>query len=114
MVKFYNERIDFEKDPLAQAKYINIQSLRYVSDEIRTLKENMYSKIYFSFSLIFAIFIVIFAQTLNWLMVSVFIDLSLIILVLSAKTFYDQRKERVQASRAIIKKLNELGMKIEE
>ena len=41
MVKFYNERIDFEKDPLAQAKYINIQSLRYVSDEIRTLKENI-------------------------------------------------------------------------
>jgi len=113
MSKFYNEEIDF-RDPSAQAKYLNIKSLRYISNEIGNLKGNIYSKIYFGFSLVFAIFITIFAQSLNWLMVLVFIDLLLVVLVLFAKSFYNQRKEMVQASRKIIKRLNELGINIKE
>lgn len=38
MSKLYNEKINLE-DPLAQAKYLNIESLRYLSNEIGNLKK---------------------------------------------------------------------------
>ena len=107
----HNEELNLN-DPHAQIKYLNIQSLRYVSEQIRTIKENMYSKIYFAFSLVFAIFLSVFARSLNWILILITLDILLLVLVLFARTFYIQRSEHAEINKKIIQQLKKLGVKI--
>lgn len=112
MKSIHNEKLDV-RGPLAQMKYLNIQSLRYVSNEIRNLKESIYSKIYFTFSLIFAVLIAIFAQSLNWMMVLIISNLLMLMLIFFAKRFHSQRREHIKVSNELIEQLRKLGVKIE-
>jgi len=110
MSKLYNEELDL-KDPLFSIKYLNIQSLRYISNEVRNIKNDIYSKIYFALSLIFAI---IFAQSFKLLIILIFIDLLLFLLIFFAKRFHNERKELAQTSGKLIKDLNKLGIPVKE
>lgn len=111
MKKMYNEKLDLN-DPLYNIKYTNIQSLRYMTDQTDNLKGKIYSKVYFSLSLIFTVLIAIFAQALNWLAVGFFINVLLFILVLFAFGFYKRRCENAKISLNIIKDLGRLGINI--
>lgn len=64
--------------------------------------------------MIFAVFLTIYTQALNWLIVFAFIDLLLLVLVFFAKRFYNERITHIKTIRDIIKKLNELGVNIKE
>ncbi|MBS3089358.1 hypothetical protein J4461_00575 [Candidatus Pacearchaeota archaeon] len=75
-------------DPEYTAKYATIQSLNQMSDKIRENKSSMYSKVYYGSSLIFGVLIAIFANSLNWLVVFLLIDLSLALLIFFAKKFH--------------------------
>jgi hypothetical protein len=108
----YDEAIDI-RNPNSQVIYGNVQSLRYVSNEVRTLKEGIYSKIYFGFSMVFAVFISIFTQSFNWVIVLGFVDLLLLILVFFARIFYIQRREHSKISDKIVNQLKKLGLKLE-
>jgi positive regulator of sigma E activity len=101
-------------DRLFLAKTTTIQSMNQNTALIKENKEKMYSKIFYVFSLIFVVLIAIFAESLNWVLVFLFVDLSLIILIWFAKRFYKTRRELAKNRHFIIKRLNEFGIPTKE
>ena len=113
MDKNYNYELS-EDDHLFASKTATIQSMNLSTALIKENKEKMYSKVFYVFSLIFAVLIAIFAESLNWLLVLLFVNLSLVILIWFAKRFYKTRRELAKDHRFIIKRLNEFGFPIKE
>jgi hypothetical protein len=99
-------------DPLFIQKNIAIQSMNTLSERIRDHREGIYSKIYFTVSLVLAIFIAIFVESLNWFIVLFLIDLLMVLLVFSAKKYYNKRIELVECKKEIQKSFRELGLEI--
>jgi len=111
MKNIQNVELD-PRDPLSYSKRVNIESIRYNSNQVWILKNDIYTKIYFALSLVFAIFISIFAEKLNWVMVLIIVNLLLFTLILFAKKFYKERREYFKITHQILKKLKEQGVKL--
>ena len=83
---------DLPSKDLFSARDTTIQSMNQIVYLIKENKERVYSKVFYVFSLIFAVLIAIFAQSLNLLMVLVFVDLLLVLLIFFAKRFYKRSR----------------------
>lgn len=91
-----------------------IESMNLSTSLIKKNRENMYSKIFYVFSLIFAVLIAVFSSYLNWTMVLFFIDFSLLLLVWFAKEYNKQRQQLAKDHYKIIDRLKEFGIKIDK
>jgi hypothetical membrane protein len=109
----YTYELD-SNDRLFNAKTATIQSMNLSTALIRENKEKIYSKIFYAFSLIFAILIAMFADSLNWIFILFFINLVLLLLVWSAKRFHRRRIELARHHSFIIGRLNEFGIPVKE
>ena len=109
--KNYLQEFDV-KDPWFIQKNSAVQSLNQLSDRIRENKDWINSKIYFTFSLIVAIFMVIFAEAFNWIIVLALVNILMLILIFPAREYYHRRKELAECKMGIEKKFKELGMEL--
>ncbi|MCW8966409.1 MAG: hypothetical protein OQK82_06965 [Candidatus Pacearchaeota archaeon] len=89
-----------------------IDSMNLSTALIKENRNKIYSKVFYSFSLIFAVLIAVFSNYLNWTMVLLFIDITLIFLVFCAKEYYKERRILSKQHYKIIDRLNEFGIKI--
>lgn len=106
--------IELDTGSYSENKDKTIQSMNLSSSLIRQNREKMYSKIFYVFSLNFAVLIAIFSDSLNWLVIFFFIDLSMAFLVWNAKDYYKRRKELGKGHYKIIDRLREFGIKIDK
>jgi len=111
--KTYLQELDI-KDPWYVQKNSAVQSLNQLSDRIRENREWISSKIYFTLSLIVAVFIAIFAESLNWIIVFILLNILIFILIFPAKEYYNRRIELSKCKIALEKKFEELGMKLKK
>lgn len=109
-----NYAFDLDAGDFLTNRNVTIRSMNYNSSLIKENKEKMYSKIFYVFSLIFAILIAIFAGDLNWVLVLLFGNLSLIPLIWFAKRFYKKRRVLAKHRIKIIRRLNEFGIPLKE
>ncbi|OIO80725.1 hypothetical protein AUJ84_02735 [Candidatus Pacearchaeota archaeon CG1_02_32_132] len=79
-----NYAIDLDDGDYYSNRRTTIQSMNLSTSLIKENHEKIYSKIFYVVSLIFAIFIAVFSDSLNWVMVLIFVDLSFFVLVLFA------------------------------
>ena len=98
--------------PLFPALSTSIQSYNQVNELIDGNKDRIYSKIFYVLSLIFGIFTAVFAESLNWLMILIFMDLLLILLIFFAKRFYHKRRKFASEQAKIKTHLKSLGIDI--
>ncbi len=100
-------------DPLFIQKNSIIQSQNNLSKLISENHDRMYSKIYFIISLILAIFVAVFAQSLNWAIILFLFDLLLIVLIIAAWKYYNRRIELGTIKKDIKKIFEKLGLRWE-
>jgi hypothetical membrane protein len=105
---------DLDMGSFLENRKATLESMNLSSTLIRENKDKMYSKVFYLFSLIFAVLIAIFSEYLNWLMILLFIDFSLFLLVLPAKRFYKRRRELAKQHYKIIDRLKEFGINIDK
>lgn len=91
-----------------------IESMNLSTLLIKQNREGIYSKLFYVFSLLFGVLIAIFSSYLNWTMVLLFVDFSLLFLVWSAKEYNKRRQELVKDHYKIIDRLKEFGIKIDK
>jgi hypothetical protein len=112
MDRDYN--VEFDTGSYSENRDKTIQSMNLSTSLIRYNRDKMYSKIFYVFSLIFAVFIAMFSNSINWLAIFFFLDLSMIFLVFSAKEYYRRRNELREVHYKIIDRLAEFGIKIDK
>ncbi len=89
-----------------------INSMNLSTNLIRENRKEMYSKIFYFFSLIFSIFIAVFLNYLNWAIILFFMDIALFFLVYFANEYYKRRKILAEQHYKIIDRLKEFGINI--
>ncbi|HEA46574.1 MAG TPA: hypothetical protein ENH99_02220 [Candidatus Pacearchaeota archaeon] len=107
----YTEHLD-TKDPWYVQKKSAIDSLNQLSDRIRENHHHMYSQLYFTASLLLAILIAFFAESLNLAIIIFLADLMLTLLVMYAKGYYEKRKGYAENKTVIKKSFEELGLEL--
>ncbi len=91
-----------------------MESMNLSTTLIKKNREDIYSKIFYVFSLIFGVLIAVFSSYLNWGMVLFFIDISLLFLVWFAKDYNKRRKELAKDHYKIINRLMKFGIKLDK
>ena len=106
--------VDLDNGDYLSNRKTTIESMNLSTALIKKNREDMYSKIFYVFSLIFAILITVFSSYLNWGMVLFFIDISLLFLVWFAKDYNKRRKDLAKHHYKIIDRLEEFGIKVDK
>ena len=106
--------IDLDEGDYLSNRKATSESMNLSTALIKKNREDIYSKIFYVFSLIFAVLIAVFSNYLNWGMVLLFIDISLLFLVWFAKDYNTRRKELAKHHYKIIDRLREFGIKIDK
>jgi len=109
-----NYALDLNEGDFLTNRRTTIQSMNLSTSLIKENREKIYSKVFYVFSLIFAVLISVFANSLNWFLVLLFLDLSLIVLILFAKDYYKLRRKLAEDHDKIIKRLGDFGIKIKK
>jgi Ca2+/Na+ antiporter len=112
MDKEYN--LDLDTGSYFENRDKTIQSMNLSTSLIRQNRDKIYSKIFYVFSLIFTVFIAMFSNSLNWLAIFFFLDLSMIFLVWNAKEYCKRRNELGKGHYKIIDRLTEFEIKIDK
>ena len=102
-----------EIDPSDQnfiQKTTAIKSLYEINNIIDKNKEEIRSKVFYSFSLIFGVMTAIFAEKLNWIMVLILTNFTLAILIYFARIFYKKRRNFAKEQWKLKIKLKKLGI----
>lgn len=102
-----------ERDYLSNRR-ATIQSMNLSTSFIKENHEKIFSKIFYVVSLILAVFVAVFSDYLNWIIVLIFVDLSFFLLVLFAKDHSKNRKELAKDHYKIIDKLKQFNIKIDK
>lgn len=106
--------LDLDEGGYLANRKTTIESMNLSSRLIKENKEKMFSKIFYVFSLIFAVLIAVFSNSLDWLMVLLFIDISLSFLVWFGKDYSKQRKILAKDHYKIINRLKEFEINVEK
>lgn len=113
-MKDKNYALDFDGGDYSFNRKSTIESMNLSTSLIKKNREQMYSKVFYVFSLIFAVLIAVFSNNLNWMMVLLMIDIALLFLVCFAKEYYKQRRALAKDHYKIIDRLGEFGIKIDK
>jgi len=113
-MKDKNYVLDLDDGDYLSNRKATIDSMILSTSLIKENREKIYTKVFYVFSLIFAVLIAIFSSNLNWIMVLFFIDISLLFLVWFAKEYYKQRKILAIDHYKIIDRLGEFNIKIDK
>lgn len=106
--------IDLDNGDYSSNRKATIESMNLSTALIKQNREGIYSKIFYVFSLIFAVLITVFSSYLNWIMVLFFMNISLLFLVWFAKDYNKRRKELAKHHYRIIDRLAEFGIKLDK
>lgn len=101
-------------DPLFHAKTNSIQSQYQIVTLIKENKREIYSKIYYIFSLLFSIFVTLYWQSFGLLSLLIVSNVSLAFLVYWAWDFYLRRIDLADKKEKIGKNLKEFGIELED
>ena len=100
--KIYPQKMD-PNDPLFLLKSTINDSVNYLHDNARDDKDRMYSKIYFSTSLLLTIFAAFFVEYLNLISILILANLLAVLLIIFGNVYAGRRK-RFWENRNIMKK----------
>ncbi len=109
-----NYALDLDGGDYLSNRKTTIESINLSTSLIKDNRAKMYSKVFYVFSLIFAVLIAVFSNYINWAMVLFFINLSLLFLVWFAKDYNEQRKKLAKDHYKIIDRLKEFNIKIDK
>ncbi len=106
--------LDLDDGDYISNRKATINSMNLSTDLIKENRKEMHSKIFYVFSLIFAIFIAVFSNYLNWAMILLFMDIALFFLVYFANEYYKRRKKLAKQHYKIIDRLKEFRINIDK
>jgi len=101
------------KDPQFHAKATSIQSNNQIVALIKENKKDIYDKLYYVFSLYFAIITTLYSQqSLSYLYFFIMSNLFILFLIYPAYKFYFRRRDLAKNKDNIEKRLKEFGIKL--
>jgi len=112
MDKNYN--VELDEGSFSANRKSTIESMNLSTSLIKENRKEIHSKVFYVFSLIFAVLIAVFSNSLNWTMVLFFIDIALFFLLWFAKEYYKQRIILAKDHYKIIDRLKEFRISIEK
>lgn len=113
-MKDKNYVLDLDGGDYSFKRKATIDSMNLSTSLIKENRGQMYSKMFYIFSLIFAVLIAIFSNNINWVMILFFIDIALLFLIWFAKEYYTQRKILAKNHYKIIDRLKEFNIKMDK
>ena len=108
MGEMFSESVSSD-DPLIFMKKIAADSCNYLHDRNRENKNNWYSKIYFSVSIILTL--IVSSPSLNWISIFALMDILIYFLIFFAIRFKKERKSFWENRVNVKQSYEELGMK---